>query len=138
MFTSGRFNRNAMKNAFITLCVSLFCVLFGFVYEKFSHGVFSYSMIYAFVYPLIGGCFVWMIFGIFPSLTYPKAFSRYIYNSAIAVYTTGSIFKGVIEIYGSGGNRFIKIYFISGIVLAFISISSYIIMLVFPKETRIN
>ncbi len=38
------------------LWISLFCLLFGAVYELFSHGVYSMYMIYAFVFPL--GCII--------------------------------------------------------------------------------
>lgn len=37
------------------LAVTAACVLLGAVYETFSHGVFSYYMIYAFAFPLAGG-----------------------------------------------------------------------------------
>ena len=44
------------KTAFFYLLVSLFCALFGGVYEYFSHEVYSNCMIYAFFIPLAGEC----------------------------------------------------------------------------------
>ena len=57
MFTSDIKDPHAKmeKTGFIYLFVSLFCVLFGAVYEYFSHEVYSYFMIYAFVIPQVGG-----------------------------------------------------------------------------------
>ena len=43
------------KTGFAYLFATLFCMLFGAVYEHFSHQVFSYYMVYAFVFPMGGG-----------------------------------------------------------------------------------
>lgn len=40
---------------YIYLLVTILCAAFGAVYELFSHGVFSYYMLYAFGVPLLGG-----------------------------------------------------------------------------------
>lgn len=47
--------KRASRTAFVYLLVSLFCALFGAVYEVFSHEVYSFYMIYAFAFPLAGG-----------------------------------------------------------------------------------
>ncbi len=39
----------------IYLTASIICAVFGAVYEMFSHGVYSFYMIYAFAFPLICG-----------------------------------------------------------------------------------
>ena len=39
----------------VYLSVTVFSALFGAVYELFSHGVYSYCMIYAFAFPLLLG-----------------------------------------------------------------------------------
>ena len=44
--------KRASRTAFVYLLVSLFCALFGAVYEVFSHEVYSFYMIYAFAFPL--------------------------------------------------------------------------------------
>lgn len=43
------------RTGWVYLFLTLFCILFGAIYEVFSHGVFSYFMLYAFVVPLVGG-----------------------------------------------------------------------------------
>lgn len=47
--------RKASHTAFVYLLIVIFCSLFGAVYELYSHEVYSFYMIYAFAFPLIGG-----------------------------------------------------------------------------------
>ena len=103
MFTSDMaINRKrASKTAFVYLLVSLFCVLFGAVYERFSHEVYSYYMLYAFTFPLVGGSLVFMILSFLNLKKYPNAVSRNLYHSGIATMTVGSIVRGVLDIYGT-------------------------------------
>ena len=60
--TSAIDARERMARAgFFYLAVTLVCAAFGAVYEIFSHGVYSYFMLYAFAFPLCGGvlpCFL--------------------------------------------------------------------------------
>ena len=60
MFTSG-INIKFLKTSFIYLCVSLFLILFGAIYEYYSHGVYSYFMIYAFCLPLVFGALTYFV-----------------------------------------------------------------------------
>ena len=55
MFISDKKKDQAVRIARNYAAASLFCALFGAVYELFSHEVYSYSMIYAFIIPLAGG-----------------------------------------------------------------------------------
>ena len=73
MYTSGTepTARTAVKTALVYLLLSLFCVLFGAVYELFSHGVYSFSMIYAFVFPLAGGALPFLLLGFCKMKKYP-------------------------------------------------------------------
>lgn len=111
--------KKALKTAFIYLLVSLFCVLFGAVYELFGHEVYSYYMIYAFVFPLAGGTLPYFSIALAYTEGYPKAIFRKIYHSGIAILTVGSILRGVLEIYGTT-NRLLNIYWILGIALTMI------------------
>ncbi|MBR3245167.1 MAG: hypothetical protein IKN57_00260 [Parasporobacterium sp.] len=47
--------KNAGKTTLIYLIASIICAVFGAVYESFSHGVYSFFMIYAFAFPLLCG-----------------------------------------------------------------------------------
>ena len=101
------------KTGFVYLFISLFCVLFGAVYEYFSHDVYSYFMLYAFVFPLAGGALPF--FGLaFCSLPPPDRVSCNLYHSGIAALTVGSLFEGVLEIYGTT-NRLVLVYWTLGV-----------------------
>lgn len=105
--------KNMAKTGFVYLFISLFCVLFGAVYEIFSHEVYSYFMLYAFVFPLVCGALPF--FGMaFCRTPVPGRASQNFYHSGIAALTTGSLFEGVLEIYGTT-NRLVLVYWILGV-----------------------
>lgn len=93
--------KHASKTAFIYLLISLFLVLFGAVYEWFSHGVYSYHMLYAFVFPLAGGTLPFSILSLTGAKPYPGKHPRNLYHSGIATMTVGSVVRGVLDIYGT-------------------------------------
>ena len=116
MYTSDTdISKRALKTAFIYLIISLFCALFGAVYEVFSHGVYSFYMIYAFAFPLVGGTLPFLAISLFRK-HYPDAIARNIYHSGIATLTVGSIIQGVLDIYGTT-NRLTGLYWIVGIIM---------------------
>ena len=116
MYTSDTdISKRALKTAFIYLIISLFCALFGAVYEVFSHGVYSFYMIYAFAFPLVGGTFPFLVISLFRK-NYPDAIARNIYHSGIATLTVGSIIQGVLDIYGTT-NRLTGLYWLVGIIM---------------------
>ena len=109
----NRMNKNG-KTALCYLVISLFCILFGAIYEHFSHEVYSYFMLYAFVIPLVGGVlpfFTMTLFGV----PIPNRVSLNLYHSGIAALTIGCLFQGALEIYGTT-NRLISVYWIFGIL----------------------
>ena len=60
MFISDKKNAekqvtSLLRFALLYLAAALFCALFGAVYERFSHEVYSFFMIYAFMIPLTLG-----------------------------------------------------------------------------------
>lgn len=97
---------------FLYLFISIFFILFGAVYEYFSHDVYSWFMLYAFVFPLVGGAlpFLGMAFYRIPI---PGRISSNLYHSGIATLTSGSVFEGVLEIYGTS-NRLVLVYWVLG------------------------
>ncbi len=109
------------KTAFVYLLVSLFCVLFGAVYESYSHEVYSYYMIYAFVFPLAGGTLIFSVLSFANINRYPNAVSRKLYHSGIAALTVGSLVRGVLDIYGTT-NTLAKYYWYVGFILIGVSI----------------
>lgn len=118
--------RQASKTAFVYLLVALFFVLFGAVYEIYSHEVYSYYMLYAFAFPLIGGTLVFNILSFLKLLKYPNAIARNLYHSGIATLTVGSVVQGVLEIYGTT-NALSDYYWSVGIVLIVIGVVAGIV-----------
>ena len=86
---------NKYKNTSIWLAISLFTLVFGLVYELFSFGVMSLSMILMFLYPLI--------LGAIPSYfleSKNKTLHR-LYVDGVIVLTIRSLIYGILEIYGT-------------------------------------
>ncbi|MGN0465109.1 MAG: hypothetical protein ACI4F9_02010 [Lachnospiraceae bacterium] len=106
-------NRDMKKTAFFYLFASLFCAIFGAVYEYFSHDVFSFYMIYAFLLPLAGGVLPFLCMDFFSCKKLPNRLSCHLYHFGIATLTVGSIFQGVLEIYGTT-NVLIRVYWVFG------------------------
>ena len=111
------------KQALRYLIFSIFLVIFGTVYEQFSHGVNSNYMIYAFLIPLILG------FGSSIVLKkHPSKLSNILYSLGVITITFGSLFKGVLDIYGTT-NKLIILYPIIGFGLLLGGIIVYVIKL---------
>nr|WP_295683047.1 hypothetical protein [uncultured Lachnoclostridium sp.] len=111
---------------FLYLVTSLFFLIFGAVYEHFSHEVYSNYMIYAFVIPLVGGTFLSFLLDLLSQKTMPERITFFLYSAGIIVLTVGCIFQGVLDIYGTT-NRLMIIYWLVGISLLIISTIAYII-----------
>lgn len=90
-----------MKKTIRYLFLSVLIFVFSQIYEYFSHGVYSNYMLYAFLIPFLGLSV--------PSLllhALKKALptnSRFLWKCGIATLTVGSIYKGILEIYGTNG-----------------------------------
>lgn len=120
--------KRASRTAFVYLLVSLFCALFGAVYEVFSHEVYSFYMIYAFVFPLAGGTLPFFLLSMVPVPKYPCALARNLYHSGIATFTVGCTMCGVLEIYGTT-NFLTNGYWLVGIALSAAGIIAYLVQL---------
>ncbi|MBQ8208430.1 MAG: hypothetical protein IJZ89_06845 [Clostridia bacterium] len=125
--------KNAARTALIYLIISIFTALFGAVYEHFSHSVYSYSMIYAFAFPLICGALPFLILSMRNGKKYPSALSRELYHCGTATLTVGSIVSGILEIYGTT-NILISVYPIAGIVLITIGAVIFLTRTVTSKD----
>ena len=92
----------------------------------YSHGVYSFYMIYAFVFPLVGGTLPFSVFTLLRKPKYPGAVSRNLYHSGIATVTVGCIVRGVLDIYGTT-NRLAGIYWYAGVSLIGVGIVIYLL-----------
>ena len=125
-------HHKAAKTAFAYLLISLFCALFGAVYEMYSHGVYSFYMIYAFAFPLAGGTLPFSVFSLLRNPKYPGAVSKNLYHSGIAAVTVGSILRGILDIYGTT-NQLAGLYFYVGGILIIIGVVIYYLNLMFSN-----
>ena len=123
------------KTGFVYLWMTLFCALFGAVYEYFSYGVYSYYMLYAFAFPLVGGVFPFFTIA-FSKRPLPGKAARNLYHSGIAALTTGSLLQGVLEIYGTS-NRLMLAYWIAGPVFIVLGVIFYLAE-VWKATKRVN
>lgn len=98
--------------------------LFSAVYEHFSHGVYSPWMIFAFLIPLVGGLGLFALLGRAPWRYRPGAGSASLCHSALATLTLGSLFAGVMEIYGTT-SRYTLVYGIAGFALLLTALLAY-------------
>jgi len=122
------------KTGFTYLLISLFCVLFGAVYEYYSHEVYSGYMIYAFVFPLAGGVLPFTVMSFYGCRRIPGRLTLNLYNAGIATLTVGSIMKGVMEIYGTT-NDILQIYWIVGFGFVGIGLLLYAIRLLTDRKS---
>ncbi len=135
LFTSD--TKLYIKTAFVYSLISVFCALFGAVYEYFSYGVYSYCMIYAFGFPLVGGVLPALGFALLDTPKKPGSLVRGIYHCGIAAFTVGCIMQGVLEIYGTT-NSLICWYWLAGSALTALALLVYIgqlITILFQKTS---
>lgn len=137
MFTSDTDSklRKGAKTAFIYLLVTAFCGVFGWIYEQFSHGVYSWHMVYAFAYPLLGGVLPFLGLGLSSVKKWPGQPEQVFYHCGIATLTVGSIIRGVLEIYGTS-NSLTIIYLFAGWFLVYIGGAIWIIDTFFRQKSH--
>lgn len=116
---------HAAKTAFIYLLTAMLCALFGAVYELFSHEVYSFYMIYAFVFPLAGGVFPFLLLCVLRIPRYPNIISGQLWHSGIAAFTVGCIIRGILDIYGTT-NSLSQWYWYIGIFLTAAGLISFL------------
>lgn len=110
--------RNLLRHLTGQLCVAAFFAVFGEVYERFSHEVYSYYMLYAFTLPLLLCALPYSIL-LQRKVEVRPAILR-LWDAAVLTWTVGSVCKGVLEIYGTT-NSLIWAYSAAGGVLALIA-----------------
>lgn len=122
MFASpAEFRKDAcIRTAFRYLLLTVFCALFGAVYEMFSHGVYAYGMLYAFAFPLLGGALPYLMLAK-SKRRYPPDAAQLLWHFGISALTVGSIFSGALKIYGTA-SRLTAAYWLAGGVCLLLSL----------------
>ena len=106
------------------LIASSALLLFAAVYECFSHGVVSAFMVGAFLIPLLGECLPGLLLGRLSQERKPSEWSCWLWGAGLTVLTAGSLFRGVLEIYGTT-SRLGAVYWAVGFALCLAAVLSY-------------
>lgn len=122
--TNKTIHEKALKTGYTYLLVTIFVAFAGFVYERFSHNVFSYFMLYAFAFPLLGA-FVYLTLAIAKVKFYPSVITSQLIVATISTFCVGSIIMGVLEIYGTT-SYLAGIYWCVGTVLSLLTAVAFI------------
>ena len=77
--------------------ITIFFFAFSKIYEAFSFGETSVHMHYLFAVPLVGGIILAILLKVLP---YFSRISLNLWNSAVAIITTGTLFRGIVNLSG--------------------------------------
>ena len=92
-FSKKRFKKTIISYTLITI----FFFAFSRIYEAFSFGETSVHMHYLFAVPLIGGILLAIFFKVLPHFS---RISLNLWNSAVAIITAGTLFRGIVNLSG--------------------------------------
>ena len=88
-----RFTKTVVSYTLITI----FFFAFSRIYESFSFGETSVHMHYLFAIPLVGGIILAILL---KALPYFSRLGLNLWNSAVAIVTTGTLFRGIVNLSG--------------------------------------
>ena len=92
-FSTKRLKKTVISNTLITI----FFFAFSRIYEAFSFGETSVHMHYLFAVPLIGGILLAIFLKVLPHFS---RISLNLWNSAVAIITAGTLFRGIVNLSG--------------------------------------
>ena len=88
-----RFKKTVISYTLITI----FFFAFSRIYESFSYGETSVHMHYLFAVPLVGGITLVILLKALPQFS---RISFNLWNSAVAIITAGTLFRGIVNLSG--------------------------------------
>ena len=103
------------------LFFTLFVMIFGYIYECFSHDVYTVFMQYAYLVPLFLGLIPFLLLYRFRKIL-KRNISITLYNNAVITVTIYAILRGVLEIYGTT-NTLLSLFLYEAALLFFLSIT---------------
>ena len=126
-------NKKRLKKTVIsyTLITILFFV-FSRIYEAFSFGETSVHMHYLFAVPLVGGILLTVFLKVLPQFS---RMSLNLWNSAVAIATTGTLFRGIVNLSGRSTTLDAPYWYV-GIVFVVLAILSIFIQTKPLKNTK--
>lgn len=121
MFTLANKNR-ALQRCLIFLGIAVLVAASGLIYEVFSHGIWSWYMVLAFLFPL-GGALLWGLQHLIgKSLAKSRSFC-FFSDAAIATATLGFLLRGALDIYGTEVDYLQTYFWAAGILAGLAAIS---------------
>ena len=118
-FGKKRFKKTVISYTLITI----FFFAFSRIYEAFSFGETSVHMHYLFAAPLVGGILLAIFLKVLP---YFSRISLNLWNSAVAIITAGTLFRGIVNLSGRSTTLDVPYWYV-GIVFAVLAIISIFI-----------
>ena len=118
------------------LGITVFIALFGCVYEQFSHNVHTFYMWFAWIWPFIFGFIPYLLFNFLPIKRVPGMLSECFYNFGVAMLTFWSIYKGVIIIYNTTGDKILWAYIFISVTSLCVGAALYVIGLFIAKKEK--
>ena len=128
-------NKKRFKKILISYTlITIFFFVFSRIYEAFSFGETSGHMHYLFAVPLVGGIILVILL---KGLPYLSRISLNLWNSAVAIVTTGTLFRGIVNLSGRSTTLDAPYWYV-GISFAIIAILSiFINPLLTNKRTKV-
>lgn len=91
-------NKKRFKKTVISYTlITIFFFAFSRIYEGFSFGETSVHMHYLFAVPLVGGIILAILLKALPHFS---RISLNLWNSAVAIITAGTLFRGIVNLSG--------------------------------------
>ncbi len=90
--------KSIKKTIKVYAIISLISIIFSYVYEQFSYGVYSYFMRLLFIVPLVGGVIIYGV--VYLKKIKVTRISYSLWNSGIAILMSGMLIRGIINISG--------------------------------------
>ena len=90
-------NKRLKKTLVSYSLLTIFFFAFSRIYEAFSFGETSVHMHYLFVAPLVGGILLAILLKVLPHFS---RISLNLWNSAVAIITAGTLFRGIVNLSG--------------------------------------
>jgi len=125
-------NKKRFKKTVISYTlITIFFFAFSRIYEAFSFGETSVYMHYLFTVPLVGGIILAILLKVLP---YFSRISLNLWNSAVAIITTGTLFRGIVNLSGRSTTLDAPYWYV-GISFAILAILSIIIHPLLTNKT---
>lgn len=123
------------RTLFISVCCTLFCLLFYMIYNLFSHGVHSPFMTFLFAWPLVLCVFPCALFLAAPGIPGPSLLCTLVWNTGAAAVTVSSLLRGVFDIAGNS-SVYQVIMMAAGFVMLFIGLILYAAGIILLKSHK--